>query len=266
MVTPETIPNGKMSPLNKTAKHLKITLQTFIGLTTRVTQDAKGAGSESEPIPVWPWALLSSVTGIIQQHQCLHHSSLKYFIHFSVFWRGGGGERVYLQRSSFADRATPELILFFMIWREAYESVLGEGLCLLCLKLPLGEWCHQWERLCTTCKFWQRAPSRTLEALPACPKNTTHPLGGMKRNSRGGFWRLEPIRISNFLCASSLSPQSLHQAFPKKAHSGTICPWASLPNDGKSSQLAPVLCSYLTLLPKSLAFNRWHGNQASCDW
>lgn len=112
---------------------IKITLQTFIGLTTRVTQDAKGAGSESEPIPVWPWALLSSVTGIIQQHQCLHHSSLKYFIHFSVFWRGGGGERVYLQRSSFADRATPELILFFMIWREAYESVLGEGLCLLCL-------------------------------------------------------------------------------------------------------------------------------------
>jgi len=41
-----------MSPLNKTAKHLKITLQTFIGLTTQVTQDAKGAGSESEPIPV----------------------------------------------------------------------------------------------------------------------------------------------------------------------------------------------------------------------
>ena len=36
-----------MYPLNETAKHLKIMLQTFTGLTIQVTQDAKGAGRES---------------------------------------------------------------------------------------------------------------------------------------------------------------------------------------------------------------------------
>lgn len=71
-----------------------------------------------------------------------------------------------------------------------------------CLKPQLGEWCHQPQWSCRSCKLQTRAPSRMLDALPTCQKNATHPLHGVptgvRRNSKGGFWSLGSMGVSDF--------------------------------------------------------------------